>query len=202
MELIKLIKKYGLRIFLISLSLGLIVFFGSYLKAPKYLVISKVMVSQKTIEDSKVPSPLVMQSTKYTAEVLAEITATRAFLEETLRRGGLGYILERGDGRYLEKYFEKNIGKKIKARVIKDTDIIEIEVFDENAETAKKLSEVVIQILKEKTEELNNTTNAVELKIIDPPVFPGSKLSPRPFFNFVVTFTAFLILGIIMVLLL
>jgi len=162
--------KFGLFLLLLIFVEGAI--FGlDYLRTPKYQSTAKYMIVIR--QDKKDASANIYNTSvaaNHLAELTAEITNTASFIKKVYQRSGIVYHPDQ-----IEEY-----QKEINVTVVKETEIVEASVINQEPQRAQKVCQAVIDTLKEEIGKTSWSQKDFYIELIDPPSLPLKPISPQP----------------------
>ncbi len=161
------IVSFLLILFLVEGSILLV----DYFRSPKYSSQAKyiVVIDQDKRNDSVASINDTSQAASHFAELTAQIINTSSFVKDTYRRSGMIYTQE-------EIYENRD---SVKAEVIKDTEIVELEVIDETPRKSKLLAQAVFDQLEEEISGDKWKDRSFSIELIDSPSEPIEPVSPQ-----------------------
>ena len=170
-------------VFLLSLILvGGAILGIDHLRTSKYQSTAKYMV---VLEENEDMTPLNASDVgNHLAELTTEIIDTDSFTNKIYQQSDIIYNISE----------TKDYRKLIEAKVIKETEMVEISVIDEVPQRAQRICQAIIDELRKEIKNTNWNQKNFEVEVIDPPSLPREPIFPRPTRDVVVGLVATLIL--------
>jgi len=136
----------------------------------------KVLIIRRS--DANFDPYLAVKSAERIGESLREIMFTSSFIQKVQNSGALfpdGYFPT--DARQLKKQWKRALDVK----VIPETNVMEIAVFDEDAAVSRVLAEAVSTVLVEQGSEYHGASDQILMKIVDAPLSSHRPVRPNIF---------------------
>ncbi len=176
--------KFGIFLLVLLFVEGAI--FGiDYLRTPKYQSTAKYMIVIKVDkEDQSLNAYNLSVAANHLAELTAEIIDTASFIKKVYQRSGIIYSAEK-----IEEY-----RKQIEAKVIKETEIVEVSITNGIPQRAQKICQATIDTLQEEIKNTDWSQRDFDIELIDPPSLPLRPTSPQPIKDLMIGF-----IGVLMI---
>jgi capsular polysaccharide biosynthesis protein len=184
----KPIKIYFLWLIIIAFVISCIVFFVFRFQEQKYQATEKILITKQYSEVIG-SAYSESESSKHTADVLAEVIQTNNFIKDVYNQAGV----------FLDnKYLNSDLDKIIKAKVAKDVQIIEVTLYHKNPNDLKNLSQSLVEVLELKKAQFEDT-GKIKITIVDPAYISSEPVEPKPWRNALAVFVAIVFIGGIVV---
>jgi capsular polysaccharide biosynthesis protein len=171
-EIIKLIYQKKWLIFWLTV-LGAVLFFDlMVIQAPQYKTSSKILVIQKQVAGQDIYS--ISKSAQYLCRVLKEGIYSDSFFDKVFQSD---YQIEVSDFPSQLKERRKQWQKTVKAKIVRDLGVIEIEVFYPDKEKAEQISWAITDVLKKEHRFYHGGGENVKLRVLDKPLVSEKPLS-------------------------
>ena len=182
------LSKNWKNILIITVILVILTLILSLTQSLKYRSSTRLLVVQ---EYSGIADPYVAsRSTQYLSNILAEIVYSTSFFNEVMKSG---FNIDDNFSKNKQKR-KKQWKKMINTRVINNTGIIVINVYNKNQWQAEQIAKAVSYTLRTKHSRYHGGGSKVLIKVIDEPITSNYPVKP----NLVVSFILSLIFGLIL----
>ena len=182
-ELLLILRKRIFIIFLITIlsivTSGIVSFF---ILEPQYQTFTTLMVG-KPIDYQSHSDELDYNDVLLNQKLVStygELVKTRAVADEVIRRLNLDMSYE-------------DFKEKVNVNLVKDTEIIKLEVIDTDPELAAEIANETAQVFMNKVKNIMKVEN---IQVIDEAQIPDKTVKPRPMFNMAIACVLGLMMGI------
>ena len=156
--------------------IGAVLFFGiSMLFMRKYESDVEMLVIQKQSNWKIDDAYSAAKSAENISTLLVHVVGTTSFLDRVM---GSGYAVDQSILNYNLEDRKEIWNDMVKAKVIRNSGIIELSIFNKNREKADRLANAVAYVLKNKADQYHGGGDRVKVKTIDGPITSANPVSP------------------------
>jgi len=171
-ETIKFIYQKKWFIFWVTV-LGAVLFFDlMVIQEPQYKSNSKILVVQKQVYGQDIYT--ISKSAQYITNILKEGIYSDVFFENILLSP---YGIEANDFSEYFKKRRKEWKKSVKVLILRDTGVMEINVFYPQKEKAEQINSAIINILEKDHQFYHGENENIEVKILNKPIVSQNPIS-------------------------
>lgn len=186
---VETLKRKWQVLFLVTMLAVVTTFVISVLQVPKYKSSVSILITQRYGANTDIYA--AQKFTEYLSNLLEQVIYSKSFFDQVMTSG---YGVNNDFPASAEKRAAE-WHKEVQTKVVSDTGIISIDVFNKDRDQADKLSNAIANVLVTKSDEYDGAGAQVQLKVIDGPSTTEKTASPNLPINLLIGLALGLVLG-------